>query len=102
MFPGETVLSQGEAGLKNPHNGPFKVMQSHGSLLWYIGTMFLSCGTKGCDHCGEYNNHGHGDRKAGAELDYGSRETDYFKTREEADAALEIYKKTGELPNQRY
>lgn len=101
MFPGETVLSQGEAGLKDPHNGPFKVMQSHGSLLWYIGTMFLSCGVKGCKSCGDYN-YGHSVRESGSELAYGSRETDYFNTKKEADEALEIYKKTGELPNQRY
>lgn len=101
MFPGETVLSQGDAGKTNPHNGEFKVIQSQGSRLFYIGTMFLSCGVADCSQCGEYNEHGRGQRTKGEELDFNSRETDYFKTKKEAEDALEEYKKTEYLPGQR-
>lgn len=102
MFPGETVLSQGDDGLKDPHHGEFKVMQSHGNRMFYIGSMFLSCGDPACGRCGvdEYP-HRHPAKK-GTELDYNSRETDYFKSEQAAKDALEVYKKTGEMPMQRY
>jgi hypothetical protein len=101
MIPGETVLSQGDAGLKDPHNGPFKVMRSQGNLRYYIGTMFISCGVRDCPECGEYNFGGRVHEK-GDELDYNSRETDYFNTHEEAEKALEVYKSAGEMPGRRY
>lgn len=100
MIPGETVLSQQALCMQtNPHQGEFKVMHSGGG--WYIGTLFLACGEKGCKDCADYE---FGDRvlTKGQELDHNSRETDYFGTETEANAALETYKKTGELPNQRY
>lgn len=99
MFPGETVLSQGEEGKTNPHNGPFKVMQSQGSMQYYIGTMYLDCGDPDCEECEEY---ACGQpREKGEELDHNSRETDYFKTRKEAEDALETFNKSGRLPHQR-
>lgn len=105
MFPGETVLSRkalGEDVDKNPHIGPFKVMTSQGSGLSYIGTMFLSCGVAGCEECDEYNHHGHDQRSKGDEVDYNSRETDYFDTKEEAQAALDKYNSTGWLDKERF
>lgn len=99
MIPGETILSKPSSERKNPHYSEFKVLRTN---AYYIGTTFLSCGQTDCADCGEYNEYGHGQREAGEELAPNSRETDYFKTKEEAEAALEEYKKTGNLPNQRY
>ena len=96
MIPGETVRSQQAT---DPHNGEFKVMHTGGG--YYIGTMFIACGEKECGVCSEYAFGGRVLTK-GQELDYNSRETDYFKTRDEAEKALEIYKKTGDLPGERY
>ncbi len=96
MIPGETILSRRAMGMKDdPHAGEFKVIQSLGSGLFYVGTMMLSCGKNDCEDCSDY------DREKGAEIDYNSRETDYFSTREEAGAALRTYKETGFLPKQR-
>lgn len=100
MIPGETIQSQKSMGMPtNPHHGEFKILHTNGG--YYIGTMFVACGERDCGVCSEYI---HGDRilTKGQELDYNSRETDYFKTQEEADAALKIYKETGELPNERF
>lgn len=97
MFPGETVLTSKRP---NKHFGEFKVMSSQGGAGFYIGTMYLDCGDPNCHDCDEYA-YGR-PRTEGRELDYNSRETDYFATKEEADKALEDYKKTGYLENQRY
>lgn len=100
MFPGETIRSQQELGLPvNPHNSEFKVLHSGGG--YYIGTLFLACGEKDCKDCADYVFGGRVLTK-GQELDHGSRETDYFKNKDLADAALEKYKNTGELDNERY
>lgn len=101
MFPGETVLSSSETARKNPHIGPFKAIQSQGSGLWYIGTMFICCGNQDCSECGkdEYPRPNH---EKGIELDFNSRETDYFDTEEQVNAALDAFNKTGEMPKQRY
>lgn len=100
MFPGETVLSQKAIGMESdPHTSDFKVIRSGGG--WYIGTMFLACGEGSCKDCQDY---AFGDRVLvkGQELDYGSRETDYFDTEAEANEALNEYKETGNLPGMRY
>lgn len=100
MIPGETVLSQESLGMpKDPHFSDFKVMQSQGTFQWYIGTMYLSCGNSACSECKDYLGE---PKPKGHELDYNSRETDYFKTKKEAEDALEEYKKTGVLPGMRY
>ncbi len=100
MFPGETVLSQiHEDQNTDSHVSPFRVMQSGGG--WYVGTMFVACGKTDCKDCQEYV---YGDRvlTKGQELDYNSRETDYFESEKEATDALEEFKKSGELPGERY
>ncbi len=99
MIPGETILSQKLLGMEtDPHVSEFKVMHSGGG--WYIGTVFLACGEKDCKSCEEYS---FGETlTAGKELSPNSRETDYFGKKQEAEKALETYKKTGNLPNQRY
>lgn len=56
-----------------PGVSEFQVLRSNAG--WYVGTM--------CEE-GPY-----------------SRESGYFKTREEAQSALDVYKKTGMLPNAR-
>jgi flavoprotein len=84
----------------DPHTGPFKVMRSQGSGLYYVGTMLLACGDKGCEDCQEYRPGTVLEK--GQELDYNSRETDYFKTKQEADDALKTYNETKKLPNARY
>jgi len=99
MIPGETITSQQKMGEPaNPHYSEFRVM--HTGAGYYIGTMFLACGDKGCKDCADYE---FGDRvlTKGQELDYNSRETEYFKTSEAAEAALAFYKATGELINER-
>jgi hypothetical protein len=100
MIPGETVLSQGPKAETNPHYSEFKVMRSHGGAGYYIGTMYLDCGEPNCKECGDYA-FGR-ERKKGTELDYNSRETDYFEKREDAEAALEQFKKSGFLDQARY
>lgn len=100
MIPGETVLSQQELGMEaDPHLSDFRVMHSGGG--YYIGTVFQACGVADCKECSDYV---FGDRVLvkGQELAPGSRETDYFETRKAAEDALEVYKKTGDLPNERY
>lgn len=98
MFPGETVLSQKALGMpEDPHAGPFKVTYS-GSGLFYIGTMVLTCGQPVCEECREYGYEG---KKAGIEIGYNSRETDYFKTEAEAVRALEVFNATGVLEKRR-
>lgn len=98
MFPGETMLTKSESERKNPHFSEFKVIRSN---QWYIGTMFISCGDQKCKECGE-DEYPRSNYEKGRELDYNSRETDYFKDEAEANAALEQYKKTGVLLKQRY
>jgi hypothetical protein len=82
------------------HVGPFKVIRSQGSGLYYIGTMVLCCGETTCDDCGD--RHEVPFPAKGQELDYNSRETDYFKNEQEAKDALATYKKTGVLHKMRY
>lgn len=99
MIPGETILSQRAMGMpEDPHTGEFKVLRSQGSGLYYVGTMLVACGDENCRECGDYPVK---DKKKGSEIDYNSRETDYFKTREEAERALEEYNKNGVLAKQR-
>lgn len=103
MLPGETVLSRKSLGmdLDEPHTGPFKVIKSMGSGLYYVGTMLLACGNKDCEDCQEYRSDG-GVSEKGQEIGYNSRETDYFNTKQEADDALKTYNETQQLPNARY
>lgn len=98
MFPGETVLSQKAMGIEpNKHVTPLKVIKSND---YYIGTMFVSCGDQSCKDCGEAE-YPRANYEAGRELDYNSRETEYFATKEEADKALEEFNKTEVLAKQR-
>lgn len=97
MIPGETILSQKELGLPaDPHISDFRVMHSGGG--WYIGTVYVACGESSCEECSGWGPN----NKKGQELEPGSRETDYFDSREKAEAALEEYKKSGDLPDARY
>ena len=94
MIPGETILSAKALGMKiDTHVGPFKVIRSEGSGLFYIGTMWIACENSHCADCGQY----HRNQSAGDELDYNSRETDYFEKKEDAAQALEEFNKTGTL-----
>lgn len=100
MIPGETVLSQKSLGMTiNKHTGDFKVIRSQGSGLYYVGTMLVCCGDKTCAECADYSDP---IREKGSELDYNSRETDYFKTKQEAESALVVFQDTGVLPNMRF
>ena len=93
MFPGETVLSQMEYGMKvSDHVSEFKVMESNGSF--YIGTLFTYCGNKECPDC-------KGELPKGFQ-EPNSRETDYFDKREQAEKALVEYKRLGVLEKARY
>jgi len=100
MLPGETVLSRKRLGMEiNSHVSDLKVLRSNGTGLYYIGTVFLACGEKSCKDCNEYLF----GRKAekGTELDYNSRETHYFNTKELAEEALAKYKESGVLDGMR-
>jgi len=94
MIPGETILSAKALVMKvDSHVGPFKVIRSQGSGLFYIGTMWLACGDSTCEDCSQY----HRTPSIGDEIDYNSRETDYFEKEEDATKALERFKETGVL-----
>lgn len=93
MFPGETVLSARNLGTPDdPHISEFKVMQSPGNRLFYIGTLWTNCGE--CPECVQ-------PWLRKGQQDQGSRETDYFDTMQEADDALAIYKVSGVMPKMR-
>lgn len=94
MHPAESVFNLG----KNPHFSELRVIHSN---QYYLGTMYLVCQDGGCESCRE-EYPWVTEFTQGKELDYNSRETGYFKDEAEAVAALEKYKKTGELDNQRY
>lgn len=93
MFPGETVLSKMEYGMKiSDHVSEFQVMESNG--MFYIGTIFTYCGDTSCLDC-------RGEMRKGFQ-EPNSRETDYFDTREQAEKALVEYKRLGVLEKARY
>jgi len=89
---GETVLSRKAFGMEiDEHVSDFRVMSTGAG--YYIGTVFTYCGE--CDAC----------KKEGMPKGVStpnSRETDYFKTSELAEAALEVFKVTGKLEKQRH
>lgn len=92
MIPGETVQSSKALGMKvDPHLSGYQVLRSHAG--YYIGTIWLACGRPECSE--EECSWGEGFSQPG------SRETDYFETSEEAEKALEGFKKTGELEGDR-
>ncbi len=96
MFPGETILSQKDLGMPiDKHCGEFKVIRSEGSGNYYIGTMMVSCGESDCEDCG------YRALPKGEEVDYNSRETGYWDTKEEAEDALKAFKHTGDMPLRR-
>jgi hypothetical protein len=75
MFPGETVLSGGrKTCYECDKTLEFRVLKS--SAGHYVGTQ--------CEHHGPH-----------------TRETNYFKTKDQAQHALEIYKEIGVLPQMR-
>lgn len=93
MIPGETILSMSpedqQKVREDPHISEFKVIRYGGG--YFIGTLYIY---DHCDLCKE------------TLMPYGtqepnSRETGYFRTREEADAALLVYNKTGHLQRRR-
>ncbi len=89
MLRGETILSGGKV---DDHVSEFMVMSSPGGF--YIGTVWTACE---CEECKKYLD--------GLPLPYSepnSRETGYFKTKEEAEKALATYKETDSLPEMRY
>lgn len=88
MFPGETVMS---GAVKDEHVSEFQVLQSGGG--WYIGTIYTYCEFPSCSRC-------KGELPAGVQEPY-SRETDYFDTELEAEAALALFQVEGELPRMR-
>lgn len=92
MIPGETIQSRKLMGMEaDKHTSEFKVMFSNAGH--YIGTSHTNCGE--CDDC----------KESGLPKGYespGSRETEYFKDRKGAEKALEMFQKTGVLPEQRY
>lgn len=88
---GETVLSRKALGMEiDKHVSDFRVMSTGAG--YFVGTVFKYCG---CDSCKEEG------MPEGVETP-NSRETDYFKTHELAEAALEVFKVTGKLEKQRY
>ena len=87
MLPGETILS---GGVVDHHVSEFQVMGSPGG--YYIGTIWTCCGE--CEECKQEKWMPKGWQEPN------SRETDYFDTREEAEKALEAFKKTNEMPSE--
>lgn len=77
MLPGETVLSGAESNEEDERVSELKVMRSNAG--YYIGTTYM-------EEYGEVPN---------------TRETGYFRTKEEAIKALSDYKVTGLLTKQR-
>jgi hypothetical protein len=92
MIPGETVQSSKALGMEvDPHLSEYQVLRSHAG--YYVGTTWNACGRQDCSE--EECSWGEGFSQPG------SRETDYFETREEAEKALEGFKKNGELEGDR-
>lgn len=90
MYSGETVLSGADSSKEDSHISELKVM--HSPAGYYIGTEFRYCGN--CSKC---------IKEGGTHVweEPNSRETDYFKTQEDAQAALDKLNKTGDLPEKR-
>jgi len=91
MIDGETLLSGGGNADPNlDHITDFQVMNTGAG--WYVGTGYISCGNygKGCtsSDC---------DPERNPPVQPNSRETDYFATREEAEAALVEFQKEDEI-----
>ena len=90
MGPGETVLSGAESSKENSHISKLRVM--HSSAGYYVGTAYRYCGN--CSKC---------IKEAGTHVwtEPNSRESGYFKKREDAEKALTTFNETDELPEQR-
>ena len=82
MITGETVLSGASSHEQDPLVSEFKVM--HSNAGWYVGTTYLE--EIGEEYQAQVPN---------------TRETGYFATQADAEAALYTYIKYGTLPNQR-
>lgn len=87
MFPGETILSGGDSHEKDLRISEFGVLRS--AAGHFVGTTFTHDGRDGCCEfpCEDF-------------VEPNSRETGYL-SKADAEAALDVYLVTGDLPHAR-